>query len=148
MIKVNDIFLPNDQVELETEDLKKWIRYCKLQDKRFKFVVDTVGEYGIWSRSMRLYSKEIKSHQTDKNLQTIWRKNCERYNNIGYYTTEFDFASPENIDCIRLNAEKLETFLRSKMQTKFIYMDDFTEYKIDGYQVILDGDRDKIFHTQ
>ena len=45
MIKVNDIFLPNDQVELETQDLKKWLKYCKLQDKRFKTVVDTVGEY-------------------------------------------------------------------------------------------------------
>ena len=147
MIKVNDIFLPNDQVNLETEDLKKWIRYCKLQNKHFKLVVDTVGEYGIWSRSMRFYSKQIKSHQTDRQMQKIWRKNCERYNNIGYYTTEFDFASAENIDCIRLDREKLGPFLRSNIQTKFIYMDDFQDYEIDGYRVILDGGRDKIFYT-
>lgn len=148
MIKVNDIFLPNDQVELETQDLKKWLKYCKLQDKRFKTVVDTVGEYGIWSRSMRLYSKIIKSHQTDRQMQPVWTKNCERYSNIDFYQTAFDFSVSDPVDCIRLDAEGLKSFLESQIETKFIYMDNFQDYEINGYRVIIDGERDKIFHKQ
>lgn len=148
MIKVNDIFLPNDQVELETQDLKKWLKYCKLQDKRFKTVVDTVGEYGIWSRSMRLYSKIIKSHQTDRQMQPVWTKNCERYSNIDFYQTAFDFSVSDPVDCIRLDAEGLTSFLESQIETKFIYMDNFQDYEINGYRVIIDGERDKIFHKQ
>ena len=62
--KINDIWLPKDlDTELQTNDMKVWFKYCKLQYKNFSHVIDMVGEYGIWARSMRLYAKKISSFQ-------------------------------------------------------------------------------------
>lgn len=81
-------------------------------------------------------------------MQPVWIKNCERYSNIDFYQTAFDFSVSDPVDCIRLDAEGLTSFLESQIETKFIYMDNFQDYEINGYRVIIDGERDKIFHKQ
>ena len=81
-------------------------------------------------------------------MRSVWIKNCERYSNIDFYQTAFDFSVSDAVDCIRLDAEGLRPFLESQIETKFIYMDNFQDYEINGYRVIIDGERDKIFHKQ
>ena len=61
MQKINDIWIPDENFDLSTNGLKKWILFCKLQYKKFKTVIDCDAQYGIWSRSMRHYAKKIIS---------------------------------------------------------------------------------------
>ena len=114
--KINDIWLPKDlDKELQTNDMKVWFKYCKLQYKNFSHVIDMVGEYGIWARSMRLYAKKISSFQTNNQYIPAWIKNCERYNNISYFQNTFNLNSvPDDMEVVRIGSDKLEQVIKTE----------------------------------
>jgi hypothetical protein len=148
LTKVNDIWLPTDlQSELFTEDIKLWVYYCKMQKKDFDNVVDAVGEYGIWSRSMRFYAKNIRSFQNVKHFVEAWQKNCERYNNINYYQQEFTFDMlPDKIDVLRINGDMLENVLNLDKDIQFIFVDNFKPVPLHGYKKLFAGKRDQVLY--
>ncbi len=145
--KINDIWLPKDlDTELQTNDMKVWFKYCKLQYKNFSHVIDMVGEYGIWARSMRLYAKKISSFQTNNQYIPAWIKNCERYNNISYFQNTFNLNSvPDDMEVVRIGSDKLEQFI--KTDVPFIYVSDAIIQDTERYKVLFLGERDTVLYN-
>lgn len=148
MRQINNIFLPEEEIVLQTDDLKIWLKYCKLQYKKFKCVVDSVGEWGIWSRNMRLYSKQILSYQTSTRHVKVWTKNCEMFNNIRIYQIPVDFTElPDEVDLLRINGDRLSQFIQSKRIVPFVYVDNFPMgTEIGDYKILIQGINDKILY--
>ena len=144
--KINDIWLPvNLEQELHTEDMKVWFKYCKLQTKKFSHVIDIVGEYCIWARSMRFYSKKISSYQTDSKFIPAWIKNCERYNNISYFQNTFalNFVTDQT-ELVRVPFDMLDKIHNKNIP--FIYVCNSTIEKLPNYKRLFIGKKDTVLY--
>ena len=122
MRKINEIWLPDEDVELSTGGLKQWIQYCKVQNKKFKQVLDCDSHYGIWSRSMRFYSNEIFAFENRKNYVKYSEKNLQPINHVKFNnqiisdvnvppkTFTIDYFNFTKLELIKLDSKNVITY--------------------------------------
>ncbi|OUU23451.1 MAG: hypothetical protein CBB97_13410 [Candidatus Endolissoclinum sp. TMED37] len=174
MQKINEIWLPDEDVQISTDGLKQWIKFCKYQYKKFQQVLDCNSEYGIWSRSMRLYAKEIFAFEHRKSFAKFSEKNLVPYNNVKYNdqqiaditsppkTFNIDYFNYTNLDLIKINSNNVITTFSGAPKTlgkndenqsnvKFLYIENITN-DVDAfinslkYKCILDNLPDRVYY--
>lgn len=149
MQKINEIWIPDEDVVLSTDGLKQWLLFCKLQNKKFRTVLDTKGEYGIWSRSMRNHAKKIMCFEDRKKFVQCCEKNTQHHNNIDFRqqllnssrippeTFSIDSLDINDLDLIRVDATNVIDILHGAAKTlgkndenqsnvKFLYVSNYT----------------------
>jgi len=172
--KINEIWLPDEDVELSTGGLKQWIKYCKLQYKKFKQVLDCNSNYGIWSRSMRLYSKEIFAFEHRKNYSQYSEKNLSPINHVKFNdqiisdvnvppkTFTIDYFNFTNLELIKLDSKNVIKLFGGAPKTlgnndenqsnvKFLYIENIdanadTFIQSLKYKCILDNLPDRVYY--
>ena len=174
MQKINDIWIPDENFDLSTNGLKKWILFCKLQYKKFKTVFDCDAQYGIWSRSMRHYAKKIISFENNKSYVPYCEKNTAPHNNIDFrkqilndsvqppQTFTIDYFNLSDVELIKINsANTIRVFSgapktlgqndENQSNVKFVYIENInndvdTFVKSLKYKMILDNNPDRVYY--
>ena len=174
MRKINEIWLPDEDVELSTGGLKQWIQYCKVQNKKFKQVLDCDSHYGIWSRSMRFYSNEIFAFENRKNYVKYSEKNLQPINHVKFNnqiisdvnvppkTFTIDYFNFTKLELIKLDSKNVITYFggapmtlgindENQSNVKFLYIENIdanTDIFIQSlkYKCILDNVPDRVYY--
>ena len=108
----NNIWVPSNDAQIqEWRDqgypfmqercLNSFIKWCELQNKKFKCVLDIGAWCGTWSLAMQKFAKNIKCFEPNRTHFECLQRNLAPYNHINLY----NYALGSTIDFVQLTKE-------------------------------------------
>lgn len=120
--KVNGFWVPSNDMHIEkwkqgqpftqNKCLLKFIEWCKIQNKKFRTVLDIGAWCGTWSKAIEPYAKTVVAYEPDKTHFACLERNCTQ------------------------NCKPMNLAVGSAMKNVSLTEDDFTQSK----RVYADGD--------
>jgi len=91
--KINDLWLPSDDAQIEQwrkkgtpfmqdKCLNNFVKYCDIQNKKFKTVLDVGAWCGTWSKTMQPYCKRVIAFEPNKTNFECLQKNMGPFNHV------------------------------------------------------------------
>ena len=91
--KVNDFWLPSDDGQIEQwrkkgtpfmqdKCLNNFVKYCDIQNKKFKTVLDIGAWCGTWSKAIQPYCKRVIAFEPDKTNFECLHRNMAPFNHV------------------------------------------------------------------
>ena len=84
--KVNDFWVPSNDVHIEqwksgspftqNKCLNKFIKYCELQTKKMKTVIDVGAWCGTWAKAIEPFAKKVIAFEPDQTHFECLQRNC------------------------------------------------------------------------
>jgi FkbM family methyltransferase len=84
--KVNGFWVPSNDIHIEewksgkpftqNKCLNKFLKYCQIQSKKMKTVIDVGAWCGTWAKAIEPFAKKVIAFEPDKTHFTCLQRNC------------------------------------------------------------------------
>jgi FkbM family methyltransferase len=84
--KVNDFWVPSNDIHIEewksgkpftqNKCLNKFLKYCQIQSKKMKTVIDVGAWCGTWAKAIEPYARKVIAFEPDQTHFTCLQRNC------------------------------------------------------------------------